>query len=85
MQDDAAEWDAHLTALEAWVVRVERTVAGSPLDLPDPPAPPSGPLPPALGLRARALLARMEAATAAGARRRQSLDRGRAYQVDPGD
>ncbi len=81
-------WADFLPALEEWVrrtgvlVRGEADVPGGPEGVAEP-APfdlaPEGPLPPALALRARALVAEMDALQAAGAARRASLLRASAY------
>jgi hypothetical protein len=73
-------WTTTLDALEEWVRRTAAGFATRDLDLPaDPPAVPSGPVPPALRVRALALLAQLHATQTAGLLRRDQVVREQAY------
>lgn len=75
-------WPAYLDALEAWTRRAAAAVRGGEDPLPPFDQDPQGPLPPALALRARALLDRMEQLEELGGRRRAGLHHARSYEQD---
>lgn len=75
-------WPDYLDALEEWTRRAEQAVRGGEEPLRPLDEQPDGRLPAEHGLRARALLARMQQLQELGARRAAELDRARAYDQD---
>ena len=75
-------WPAYLDALEEWTRRADTAVRGGEEPLRPLDEQPDGPLPPELALRAKALLARMQALEELGARRAAELARARAYEQE---
>ncbi|MCW2599388.1 MAG: hypothetical protein JWM02_1217 [Frankiales bacterium] len=75
-------WSTALDAFEEWVRRTADGFATRGLDVASPPpALPAGPVPAALQLRARTVLAQLEATEKAGWKRRVGLTREQAYGV----